>query len=93
MQEESEIRRNRDKFVTEVRRQNRDQLFLATRKKAAERHQQPPSIIIVDPRFHDLIQQYSFPHPAQPPQTTTPARWAATSAHWRRRTRPAGTRR
>lgn len=52
MQEESEIRRNREKFVTEVRKNNRDQLFSSSRKRAAERHnQQAPSLIIVDPRF------------------------------------------
>lgn len=93
MQEESEIRRNRDKFVAEVRKHNRDQLFLTSRKRTADRQKEAPALIVVDPRFQELVQRYCRPHSARPQPNTTPLRWASTALRWSRRRWRAGTRR
>lgn len=84
MKEEEDIRTNRDRFVKEMRRAQREEKFQLSRKRMEELPQETAGdsnrkLIIMDDRFADSIRKYQSNQVASLSLTTTPATYSTIS--------------
>lgn len=83
MKEEEDVRTNRDRFVKEMRRAQREEKFQLTRKRMEEQPRDTgdssKKLIIMDDRYADSIRKYSSNYTASSPPTTTHSTYNTTS--------------
>lgn len=84
MKEEEDLRTNRDRFVKEIRRAQREEKFQLSRKRMEELPRETAGdsnrkLIIMDDRFADSIRKYLSNHAASSSPTTNPTTCSTTS--------------
>lgn len=65
MKEENDVQRNRERFVIDMRKAQREEKFKESRKRNAKTVKTTSGdsrYIVVDQRYQDMIQKYVFPY-------------------------------